>query len=317
MVAAKPKRLKSKRSLEQRAKRERTAVLIVNTHSRQGEKFFFAAMDELARRGIWIAASYPVRDPARLRECVEEAISRGQSLVIVGGGDGTISSIVDYFAHKDLVLGVLPLGTGNSFARSLGIPMTLEGAVDVIANGKVADVDLGKVGDLCFANIATIGLSVDIGRSSPVALKRSLGVLAGMLVAVPAIFRHQPFHCRIIVDGVEHTIETHEVIVANGSFFGVTQLAQNASPDNGRLIVYAMDTPSNWHMLKLWMALLLGRPRAFPEARYFRAQDVIIETDSPHDVDVDGEILTETPARFTLLPQALKVMTPKSFVDKT
>ena len=77
-----------------------------------------------------------------------------------------------------------------------------------------------------------------------------------------------------------------------------------------------MDTPSNWHMLKLWMALLLGRPRAFPEARYFRGQDVTIETDSPHDVDVDGEILTETPAHFTLLPQALKVMVPQSFEDR-
>ena len=153
MVGTKPQRLKTKRVLEQRAKRERTAVLVVNTNSSQGEKFFFAAMDELARRGIWIAASYPVRDSARLRECVEEAISRAQSLVIVGGGDGTISSIVDYFAHKELVLGVLPLGTGNSFARSLGIPINLEGAVDVIASGKVADVDLGKVGDSCFANI--------------------------------------------------------------------------------------------------------------------------------------------------------------------
>jgi diacylglycerol kinase (ATP) len=316
MVGTRPQRLKIKRSLEQRAKRERTAVLIVNTHSRQGEKFFFAAMDELTRCGIWITASYPVRDPARLRECVEEAINRGQSLVIVGGGDGTISSIVDYFAHKELVLGVLPLGTGNSFARSLGIPISLEGAVDVIANGKVVDVDLGKVGDSCFANIATIGLSVDIGRRSPVGLKRSLGMLAGALVAIPSIVSHRPFHCRIVVDGKEHAIETHEVIVANGSFFGVTQLAQDASPDNGRLIVYAMDTPSNWHMLKLWAALLVGKPRVFSEARYFRAQDVVIETDSPRDVDVDGEILTETPAHFTLLPQALKVMAPRSFEDK-
>ena len=317
MVGTRPERRRVKRDLQRRAKRERTAVLIVNTHSRQGEKFFFAAMDELARRGVWIAASYPVRDPARLRECVEEAIGRGQSLVIVGGGDGTISSIVDYFANKELVLGVLPLGTGNSFARSLGIPISLAGAVDVIVNGKVVDVDLGKVGDSCFANIATIGLSVNIGRSSPVSLKRSLGMLAGVLVAIPAIISHRPFKCHITVDGKEHTIETHEVIVANGSFFGVTQLAPNASPDNGRLTVYAMDTPSKWHMLKLWMALLLGRPRAFPEARYFRAQEATIETDSPRDVDVDGEILTETPAHFTLLPQALKVMAPKSFKDPT
>ena len=310
------KRLKTKRTLQRQAKSERSAVLVVNTFSRHGEHFFFQAMDELARHGIWISATYPVRDPSRLRDTVAEAVNSGHTLVIVGGGDGTISSIVEFFAYKDVVLGILPLGTGNSFARSLGIPLNLKGAVDVIVDGKVADVDLGKVGDFLFANLATIGISVDVSRRSPVTLKRSFGMLAGVLAAIPAVVAHRPFKCRIEMANEEHTVETHEVIIANGSFFGVSQLAPDASPDSGHLVVYTMDTPNRWLMLRLWVALLLGRARSFPEIRYFRTKDVIIEATPGHDIDVDGEILTETPAHFTLLPQALKVMTPLSFVDK-
>ena len=156
-------------------------MLVVNTNSRRGREVLLRRHGRAGTARHLDRSLLPGARFCRLRECVEEAISRGQSLVIVGGGDGTISRIVDYFAHKELVLGVLPLGTGNSFARSLGIPIMLDGAVDVIASGKVADVNLGKVGDLYFANIATIGLSVDIGRHSPVGLKRSLGMLAGRL----------------------------------------------------------------------------------------------------------------------------------------
>jgi len=123
--------------------------------------------------------------------------------VIVGGGDGTISSIVDYFAHQDVVLGILPLGTGNSFARTLGIPLTLEGAVDVIVHGKVADIDLGKVDQDYFANIASIGFSAEVARNSSNRLKKLLGPLAYGLVAVREFVRHRSFSCTLQIDHQE------------------------------------------------------------------------------------------------------------------
>jgi diacylglycerol kinase family enzyme len=90
--------------LEQKIKDEKTAVLIVNTHSRRGENLFFRAMDGLEARGIMLAAAYPVRNPKRLPEFVKEAIARGHKLIIIGGGDGTISSAVDFFIEKDIIL---------------------------------------------------------------------------------------------------------------------------------------------------------------------------------------------------------------------
>jgi diacylglycerol kinase-like protein len=97
---------------------------------------------------------------------IQVAIARGNKLIVVGGGDGTLSAIVDYFAYQNVVVGLLPLGTGNSFARSLGIPLSLEGAIEGITNGKVVDIDLGKVDGDYFANVASIGFSAEVARKT-------------------------------------------------------------------------------------------------------------------------------------------------------
>lgn len=117
------------------------ATLIVNTHSRSGEQAFFRARDLLGALGVPLNAAYALRDPARLPETVKEAIAEDHNLIILGGGDGSVSSVVDYLAGSTAVLGLLPLGTANDFARTLGIPSDLEGACRTIARGKVVDVD--------------------------------------------------------------------------------------------------------------------------------------------------------------------------------
>src|SRR3546814_20002025 len=86
-------------------------------------------------------------------------------MVIVGGGDGSISGAVDSFIGCDCVFALLPLGTANSFARTLGIPVDLDGAIDVIATGRRARIDLGAIDGDYFANVAAIGMPSLIGRS--------------------------------------------------------------------------------------------------------------------------------------------------------
>jgi diacylglycerol kinase (ATP) len=148
------------------------------------KSYFSVPSMRCKKKGIAITASYPVRHPDRLPEGVKAAIRHKGDLVIVGGGDGTISSIIDYFAYQDVVFGLLPLGTGNSFARTLGNPLTLEGAIDIIANGKVVDVDLGKVNDDYFANVISIGFPADLARNT---YKSWSGMQAGLLLAASSI----------------------------------------------------------------------------------------------------------------------------------
>ena len=308
--------MKTKTELHKNITQEKSAVLIVNTHSRRGERMFFRAVDELTKRGIDLIASYPVRQPERLPQVAQEAIRRKGSLVIVGGGDGTISSIVDYLAYQDVVLGILPLGTGNSFARTLGIPLSMEGAADVIATGKVADIDLGKIDQDYFANIASLGFSAEVARATSPSLKRVLGPLAYLFAATREFFRHRSFSCTLQIDGREHKLRTHQVIIANGSFTGKTFLSPTISPDDRSLIVFTMDMLDRWQMLKLWAAFFLGKYTDFAEAKYFQIQEARIEAVPSQSINVDGETTpAQTPVTVSLAPEALKVLVPGSFED--
>src|SRR5262245_23603845 len=122
------------------------AALVVNTRSRQGAALFVDAQRALHERDFALAATCAVRQPRQLRDVVRKLVADGVRLIVVGGGDGTLTTIVDELAYRDVVLGVLPLGTANTFARTLGIPLNVEGAVEVVARGQVREVDLGKAG---------------------------------------------------------------------------------------------------------------------------------------------------------------------------
>ncbi|MDA8227087.1 MAG: YegS/Rv2252/BmrU family lipid kinase [Desulfitobacterium hafniense] len=301
--------------LEKTIKKERSAVLIINTHSRKGQRFYKAALNKLTKQGISVVSSYPVRYPERLPKVVKEIINRGHKLIIVGGGDGTISSVVDFFAYQDVVLGILPLGTANSFARTLGIPMDLKGSVDVIVNGKVADVDLGKVGNDYFSNVVAIGFAATIARNISYRLKRSFGVLAYVLMGIKAFFSHRAFECTLTINEETFKIKTHQVVISNGGHFGILPLIPNVSPDDQELVVFVIDTENRWDMLKLWIAFLLKNLTSFSQARFFKTKEILIEAIPSQYVKVDGEITTKTPISITLAPEALKVMVPNNFKD--
>ncbi len=115
----------------------RLAALIVNTRSRSGERAFFRALDRLQELGVTLGPTYAVRDPVRLPENVRDILEDGSEyrVLILGGGDGSVSSVVDFLAHRDVTLGLLPLGTANDFARTLEIPVDIEQACQTIAHG--------------------------------------------------------------------------------------------------------------------------------------------------------------------------------------
>ena len=185
-----PDRRLEKAGLEQDIKESRRAVLVVNTRSRHGARAYSDAKGLLAEAGITLDAAYPVRDAERLPGIVREEIAKGRKFIIIGGGDGSISSVVDHFAYTSVVFGLLPLGTANSFARTLGVPLDLKGAIDVLVKGKVADVDLGKINEDYFANGSSIGMPAIVGRATPHGLKKWLGRGAYLLVAASEFMRY-------------------------------------------------------------------------------------------------------------------------------
>ncbi|HEX2316276.1 MAG TPA: YegS/Rv2252/BmrU family lipid kinase [Thermomonospora sp.] len=294
------------------------AALVVNTRSRRGRRMFATARRLLGEAGLSFAEVHPVSDPARLPGVLADVLSHKPELVVVGGGDGTIAEAVSHLAQRDVALGVLPLGTTNNFARSLELPVGLAGAVRVLRDGKVADVDVGHVAGKVFANMVSVGLSVEVAAQVPHDLKRVIGRAAYAVTGARLMARHRPFTAVIEVDGRRYELVTHQLNIANGSHQSGRRFAGDASPDDRLLNVYRLGDRTRLRLVADTVAHVLAGPRRRLADDMFlnTSRDVRVTTDPPLRIDVDGEIRGRTPVTVSLLPNALRVLVPQSFEDR-
>lgn len=294
----------------------KSAVLIANLNSRNSERNFGKAHDLLAAGGITIVESHPVRGGKELARTVRGAIKSGHEYVIVGGGDGAQTAVVGEFAHKPAVLGVLPFGTGNSFAQSLGIKPDLDDAVRVLTQGTTAAVDLGLVNDTYFANFAVIGLSSIIARGTSRPLKKILGVGAYALAGFRPMLQARAFSCTVRWQKQKLRLQTQQIIVANGRFFGATALLPSATIVDGELAFFATSDRNAWQTLRTFISIGLATQTRLRNAHYFSAPEIEIETEPRQPVDVDGSPLCKTPVRLSVARRALRVMVPPEFTQE-
>lgn len=286
------------------------AILIGNARSSHS-RLFMEAHQRLVARGLAIDEAHVAADAREAKRRVKHAIRAGRELIIVAGGDGTMTHVVGAFAHTEAILGVVPLGTGNSFARSLGIVPELDAAVDAIAGGSCQRVDLGRVNDTYFANFSTLGLSADISGATPHALKHAIGAAAYAVAGIRPLLTHQPFDCRVRWGNNRLEVRTHQVIVANGRFFGDTPIVPDASIVDGELAFFTSAGTSTWDVAKSFVALFAGKQIDLRDAHYFSAPKISIKT-SPHvALAIDGDVIGRTPARFSVARRALRVMVPR------
>jgi diacylglycerol kinase (ATP) len=293
------------------------AALIVNARSRSGEKAFEKASKLLSSLGAAVGASYALHDPVRLAETVREAVSEEHDPIILGGGDGSVSSTVDFLAHHHSTLGLLPLGTANDFARTLQIPTRLEEACETIARGKIVDVDLGLAGDNFYVNVASVGLGVEATRSLSPRLKKHVGPLAYPVAALAAFFKHEPFAARLSFPERDHEVVEYDrllqVAVGNGRFYGGGMVvAPGSGIDDRSLDVYAIRLGRRRDLVGVARYLKSGDFVKSESVDHFRTQRVLLETEPELSVNVDGELVARTPEEFAVAPNALRVIVPKT-----
>lgn len=288
----------------------RRAVLVVNTKSRKGRHLFKAAKQMLRERGVTLDGAYSVRNPERLPEIVREAVAAGSEFIIVGGGDGTVSSVVDHVAHKSVTLGILPLGTANCFARTLTVPFDLEGAIGVLLDGKAVEVDLGRVGTDLFANALAIGMPSIVNQGIPAGLKKYLGRVGYAIYGLSALLRFKPFHCTVITDVETREFQALEVRVVNGSFLGGLRVADDSNVESEDMVVQIVQGTKRRHLVETWLRSMLGKPPARKRIVSMRGRKIRIETRPSEPVSVDGEVLAQTPIDCAVERQSLRVMVP-------
>lgn len=284
----------------------KSAALVVNARSRKGRDLFDQACARLKARGIELVAAHAVRDPDQLRPTIRAVLDDGAPMVIVGGGDGTLSSTVDDFVAHDAVFALLPLGTANSFARTLEIPLDLDGAIEVIATGERRRIDLGMIDHDYFANAAAIGMSPLIAETVPHNLKRYLGRIGYLGWAAIQFLRFRPFKLTV---GNE-TIDAVEVRIANGRYHGGTELVEDASLESGEIIVQAVIGNARHRLAWSWTASLLKLRARKRTVREFHGRELRIMTEPPLPISIDGEVLAHTPCTAKVAEAVIEIAAP-------
>lgn len=288
----------------------RSAALIVNAKSRKGRKLFRKAA-EIARTFPFKVDSYPVRNPKLLEDAVRKALKARPDIVILGGGDGTVSGLVDLLVGQDVALGVLPLGTANSFARTLGIPLEVEGAMQVIRDGHFRRIDLGMIDDDYFANCAAIGISPMIAETVPHKLKGWGGRFGYLIWAVYQFFRFKPFTL-IVGDGEgEKRLHVVEVRISNGPYHGGTELVDDAEPDSGEIVVQAVIGHVKRRLVWNWFTSFFRLEARKETVESFSGKALLVRTEPPLAISIDGEVLAKTPVTAKVAAHVIDVAAPK------
>ncbi|MEV0719487.1 diacylglycerol kinase family protein [Asanoa sp. NPDC050611] len=295
----------------------RRAVLLVNAHSRRGRRLYPQVLHQVEAAGFKLLGRFPVEDPNELRNSLAAATELGPDLLIVGGGDGTIGAAARHLAHRDVALGLLPLGTTNNFARTVNIPLELDAAIGILTGGKVIDVDLGMAGEMPFANHIGVGLSAEIFATAPPRLKKAIGRFAYAATALALLSRHRPMRVTVRTDGRSHEYVTHQLYVANGGFHSGRPITADADADDRLLVAYPVGDARRIQLMRETARnAATGHRRSHGEEPFLATDEIWLETDRPAPIEVDGEPRGYTPLRIGLAANALRVMAAADAVDR-
>lgn len=254
--------------------------------------------------------------PAQLHQTAREAVARGARLLVAAGGDGTIRAVASVAIETGAVLGVVPAGTLNHFAKDLGLPLNITDAVRVLATGRVREVDVGEVNNRIFLNNSSIGLyPMMVERREQERHRLGLSKWVAMLLAFLAVFRRYPrVHLTLEGAGGEPVqCATPLVFVGNNRYeTDLLNLGRRTSLEGGELWVYLMHAPTRARLLWLVLRGVIGRMRNAKDFRSFATKSLLIETRKKRlRVATDGEVArVEPPLVYRSRPRALRVMTP-------
>lgn len=289
----------------------REAVLVVNARSRRGEELFQEAKEKLEAAGLTLIRAHAVKDPSAMASTVREAVQSGAPMVIVGGGDGSLSGTIDEVVNTDCVFAPLPLGTANSFARTLGMPLELDEAVDCIVTGQRRRIDVGVINGDYFVNAASMGLSPLIGDTISPKLKKYLGRLGYLIWAVRCFLILKPFRLIIRKGEREWRMWSTEVRVMNGRFHGGVELSDTADVDSGEIVIQAVTGRHRWSLVVDWYAKFFRLRDRHARTEEFRGTELILDTKPRLPISIDGEVLARTPATVKVAAGAVEVVVPR------
>jgi diacylglycerol kinase (ATP) len=292
-------------------------LLLINTGSRRGRFAFGEVVAQFNELEVPYLIGV-VRRSHDLAEQIHHYADRA-SAVVIGGGDGTLNAAADALVEAGLPLGIIPLGTANDLARTLGLPTDIAAACRAIADNHRQRIDLGWVNGKHFFNVASLGLSVQVTELLCGHTKRRWGVLAYGIAAFQALTRLKRFSAQLRIDDQPLLqLKTLQIAVGNGKYYGGgLSIAQEARIDDQLLSIYSLEVQHWWQAPLALMAIHRGHFGGPVGIRQFTARQVEISTHRPKRINTDGELTVQTPALFRVLPEAIEVFVPEAITPST
>jgi YegS/Rv2252/BmrU family lipid kinase len=295
-------------------------LLIVNPTSGGGRNrhLLGRVLKYFRRKGddVEVAKTSASGDAAR---AALSAIGQDWDAVVAAGGDGTIHEVVGALAGTALPLGILPWGTGNVFAKEMGLPSGVKGQCRVIRKGRTLVVDLGTLDGRPFLLMASVGFDAYVlGRMRGLGSKRIWGVAAYAWAALGALARYGHRPVDVVLDGGRRDRGSF-VLVSNTSLYGAFFVIQpQADPTDGALDVFVFRDAGRWKFLGMaaqlvWHSLTGSHGSLGLMRRHgvYRAREVDLVPGHGLPVQVDGEFLPEGGTAVGVIPRALRVLLPK------
>jgi len=287
--------------------------LIVNPVSGHGLGLKVAerASRTLHMRGVAHELHYSAapREPTML---AQTAVKDRCSCVVTIGGDGLVHQVANVLVGTDSTLGIIPAGTGNDFARGLGIPLDTDSAVEVLTRGIERRVDVGQANDRYFFSVAVLGLAAEVNRRANQFKRFRVNALY-TAVTIGSVFLDQPLKFTVHYDGRTRQSYSWLIAVANtwSSARGMA-LVPAARPDDGMLDACIVNGMGKWELLWTFPRVFAGRHIYSTGIETLRGREITISAEAPCELFADGELIGPLPMTLRAIPQALKVVLPRS-----
>lgn len=247
------------------------------------------------------------------------AVERKYDLVIAAGGDGTINEVVNGLAEQEYrpTLGIIPVGTTNDFARAIGVPRNIDGACNVILEGNSVPIDIGRINDRYFVNIAGGGRLTELTYEVPSKLKTMLGQLAYYLKGIEMLPSIRPTEVSIEYDGklFEGEIMLFLVSLTN-SVGGFEKLAPDSSLNDGLFDLLILKKANLADFIKVATLAIRGEHINDPHVIYTKANRVKVNPTEKMQINLDGEYGGLLPGEFVNLYKHINVLVSKEKAEK-
>ena len=283
---------------------------IYNPYS--GENAILHELDEVMKihqENGYQVVPYRIQRDTDISEALD-IIDKSYKYILIAGGDGTVDSVVNAMMERniDLPIAILPVGTANDFGKFIEMPQNISEACRKILSSKPVPVDIGKINDKYFINVASSGLFTDVSQKTDVNLKNTIGKLAYYLKGLEELPNFRKLKVKLKSKELNYDGEMYLILVFNGQTAGNFKLATRADVMDGYLDVIMIKAVQVFEILPLFIKILRGEHLDSDKVIYFKTDDIIIESDEDIVTDIDGEKGPDFPLHIKCIKGGIKVL---------